>query len=67
MKQILSNLANIELVKFCKENGIKANGSDGSGSRVRYDGRFKYSLVTGYGKLIASVQFHKLQVPTFSI
>ena len=68
MKQILFNLALIDLNNFCKANGIKANGADGSGGRLVYDGRFKYSLVTvSDGKLIASVQFHKNQVPTHSL
>jgi hypothetical protein len=67
MKQILFNLALIDLNEFCAANGIKANGKDGSGSRLKYDGRFKYSLVTvSNGKVIASVQFHKSQVPTYS-
>lgn len=67
MKEILNNLALIDLTKFASQNGIKANGMDGSGSRLKYDGRFKYSLITvSNGKLIASVQFHKNQVPTHS-
>jgi hypothetical protein len=68
MKKILDNLALIDLTAFCRAHGIKANGADGSGGRLKYDGRFKYSLVTvSNGKLIASVQFHKHQVPTHTV
>jgi hypothetical protein len=67
MKQILSNLALFGLTNFCTANRIAANGPDGEGSRLKYDGRFKYSLVTVGGKLIASVQFHKNRVPTHSL
>jgi hypothetical protein len=60
MKQILLNLARINLTNFALQNGINC-----SGSRVVYDGRFKYSLVSiSDGKLLASVRFHKSSVPT---
>ena len=62
MEKILENLALIGLNKFCDENGI-----DYSGSRVIYDGCFKYTLARyGDGKLLASVQFHKSSVPTYT-
>lgn len=62
MKQILANLALFDLIAFAHQNGINC-----SGSRLVYNGRFKYSLVTTEGgKLLASVQFHKTSVPTHS-
>ena len=59
MKQILDNLALIDLSNFCAGQRINC-----SGSRLWYEGRFKYSLVAADGTLLASVQFHKNQVPT---
>ena len=63
MKTILANLALIDLTRFCKASGI-----DCSGSHLKYDGRFRYSLVTtASGKLLASVRFHKSSLPTHSL
>ena len=59
MKQILAYLALIDLNSFCAAQRI-----DYSSSRLWYEGRFKYSLVAADGTLLASVQFHKNQVPT---
>lgn len=64
MHQILLNLANIDLITFCKANNI-----DCSGTHVVKKGRgFTYSLVdqiTRNSRL--DVTFHKSQVPTYLI
>lgn len=61
MKEILQNLALIDLVNFCKENNI-----DCSGTHLVKNGRgFKYSLCRDSdGLAVATVSFHKSQVPT---
>lgn len=61
MKEILQNLALIDLINFCKENDI-----DCSGTHLVKRGRgFKWSLVKDADeKSIASVVFHKTSVPT---
>ena len=66
MKAILLNLALIELNRFCKEQGIPANGPDGKGARVEKRARgFVYTLVSvTTGRPIVSVRFHKSQTPT---
>ena len=65
MKAILLNLALRDLIQFCQDAGISANG-DGEGSNVQKIGRgFTYGLFGDVtGKLIATVTFHKNQVPT---
>ncbi len=64
MKQILQNLATIDLLTFCKENKI-----DPSGTHVyKYPRRFEYALVrdeTGRG--IITVSFYKNSVPSHFI
>lgn len=69
MKSILQNLALIELGRFCRENNISTNGPNGEGSIVvKRDRGYIYDLVTAKTwKPIASVRFHKSQVPTFKI
>jgi len=64
MKQILQNLAHIDLLTFCKAQGI-----DPSGSYAVKNGRgFKYSLVRETdGKAFVTVTFHKHQTPTHYI
>ena len=61
MAEILSNLALIDLINFCKEKEI-----DCSGTHLVKNGRgFKYSLVRdGEGRAIVTVSFHKSSVPT---
>ena len=61
MKQILLNLAMIDLIAFCKENNI-----DCSGTHTVKNGRgFNYSLCDEKtGKAIVTVCFHKNSVPT---
>jgi hypothetical protein len=66
MKEILHNIALIELVSFCNRNNIPPNGHNGEGSKVVKRGRgFIYDLVSATtGKMIASVQFHKHALPS---
>jgi hypothetical protein len=61
MQDILYNLAFIDTLKFCKENGI-----DCAGSHLVKNGRgFKYSLVRDEdGRGLVTVIFHKDSVPT---
>jgi hypothetical protein len=63
MQSVLLNLALIHLNRYCQECGIPI-----SGSHVTKVGRgFRYSLVSSdTGATIATVTFHKSQVPTFT-
>jgi hypothetical protein len=65
MKDILSNLALIDLTNFCTEHGLHSS----EGSHLVKNGRgFTYTLVNHDTlKPIASVTFHKHQVPTHLI
>jgi hypothetical protein len=69
MENILMNLANRELLGFCKENGISSNGLDQQGSHVVKNGRgFHFSLVNNSdGYAYVTVTFHKNQTPTFTV
>lgn len=64
MKEILSNLALIDLINFCKANNI-----DCSGTHLVKNGRgFKYSLCRDKdGLAIVTVLFHKSSVPAHFI
>lgn len=65
MKEILQNIALFMLIDFCKDNDI-----DCSGTYLRKDGRgFTYSLrdQETETRRIASITFHKSQVPTYKI
>ena len=64
MKEILSNIALIDLINFCKNNKI-----DCSGTHLAKNGRgFAYSLCRDTdGLAITTVRFHKSQVPTHTI
>jgi len=63
MEQILFNLANIHLMNFCKENNI-----DCSGSHVqKLKRKFNYNLLSSSNELIASITFHKNQIPTYQL
>lgn len=64
MQDVLRNLANRELLGFCKENGI-----DPSGTYAAKDGRgFKYSLFyQNTDERLASVTFTKNSVPQFTM
>lgn len=66
MQDILRNLAALDLIAFCKEHDIPANGYNGEGTHTVKNGRgFKYSMVsTTTGRAIVTVTFHKMQVPT---
>lgn len=60
MKEILENLALIDLIKFCKENKI-----DCSDTCLAKNGKgFKYSLIRNTdGRAIVTVSFSKHSVP----
>lgn len=59
MKEVLQNLALIDLMNFCKENEI-----DYSGSYVKKMGRgFKYGLFRNDGKFLVGVEFTKNSAP----
>lgn len=65
MKEILQNLALIDLINFCKENQI-----DCSGTKLVKNGLrgFKFTLVKiETGRSLVTVSFHKSQVPTHFI
>ena len=61
MKEILFNLALLDTIKFCRDNGI-----DCSGSHLVKNGRgYNYSLVRDSGGLpLVTVGFSKNSVPT---
>lgn len=60
MKQILDNLALRLLNDHARSIGLSI-----SGTVLRYEGRFAYSLVRGNAPVL-SVQFYKTQVPHFT-
>ena len=61
MKNIISNLALIHVMKYCKENNIDCSGSH----LEKYPRKYKYSLIKDLtGKSIATVIFHKSSVPS---
>lgn len=64
MENVLRNMANRELLDFCKENGI-----DPSGTICQKDGRgFRFSLYqTENGYKLVTVLLSKGSVPTFTI
>lgn len=65
MKDILFNLALIDLTNFCTEHNL--HGPEGS-HLVKNGRGFTYTLVThDTERPIASVTFHKMQVPTHLI
>lgn len=59
MKQILNNIALHLLNDHARSINLTI-----SGTSLRYDGRFRYSLIRGNSPVL-SVQFHKTQVPHF--
>ncbi len=64
MKEILANLALIDLTNFCKQNNIDCSGSH----LFRQPRTFRYYLLRDKdGQTIATVTFHKNQIPTHSI
>lgn len=64
MKEILLNLANIDLINFCKRENI-----DCSGTYVVKNGwSYNFSLVKeDTGRAIVTVHFTKNSVPTFLV
>jgi len=61
MKEILQNLALIDLINYCKTNNIDCSGTH----LVKYPRRFTYAIVRDINGLsIATVTFYKSSVPT---
>lgn len=65
MDKILLNLAHIDLLNFCKANKIDPAGVFGS-TVIKLGRGFTYALVSvkDMKTIIATVTFHKSQVPT---
>lgn len=61
MKEILNNLALLDLINYCNKNNI-----DCSGTRLyKYPRRFMYSLLKEKtGRTLVTVTFYKNQIPT---
>lgn len=67
MEKILLNLAMIELNKFCRAHPEKVNCGTMGTKVVKHGRGFTYNLLTAdTDRLIASVQFNKSSVPTFT-
>jgi len=64
MQEILFNLALIDAINYCHQEGVSP-----SGSHLVKDGRgYTYSLLrTATGKKIVSVTFHKNQTPKHTL
>ena len=64
MKEILSNLALLENIKFCKENKIDCSGTH----LYKMPRKYHYYLVNDEtGKALVVTIFHKSQVPSHHI
>ena len=64
MQQILSNLALIDTITFCKQNNIDCSGSH----LYKYPRKQTYALLrTETGKAIVTVTFSKNSTPTHFI
>jgi hypothetical protein len=64
MKEILFNLALIDLIKFCKDNGLDCSGSHAVKSRRCWT----YTLINDQsGRAIVTVTFSKNATPTHTI
>lgn len=64
MEKVLLNLANIDLINFCREQGIDCSGT----SIVKIGRGFTYSLVSSEKRqAIATVSFSKNSVPSHYI
>ena len=61
MKEILSNLALLENIKFCKVNNIDCSGTHG----YKMPRKYHYYLVSDEtGKALVVTIFHKSSVPS---
>ncbi len=61
MKEVLQNLALIDLINFCNEHDIDCSGTH----LYKYPRRFRYALVRQKdGLAILTTTFYKNQVPT---
>lgn len=69
MHQILSNIAMLDTINYCKANNIPANGYNGQGSRlVKYPRRWTYALVeSDTGRAIVTVSYYKNRVPSYFV
>ena len=61
MKEILSNLALIDTINFCKAQGIDCSGTH----LIKYPRRFTYALVKDdTGRAVVTTTFYKNAVPS---
>ena len=64
MKQILLNLAMIDLINFCKQNKIDCSDTH----TYKYPRKYMYSLLKNdTGRTLITVTFHKYAVPSHFI
>jgi len=64
MKQILANLAMLDLINYCKEHDIDCSGTH----VVKYPRAQRYALVKDVdGQALVTVSFYKNQVPLHSV
>lgn len=64
MEKILYNLALVDSINYCKENGIDCSGTH----LFKYPRRFTYALVKDEtGEAILTTTFHKNSIPTRSL
>lgn len=63
MEKILSNLAHIDTITFCKNNNIDCSGSH----LYKYPRRFTYALLQDEtGKALVTVTCHKNSTPSYT-
>jgi hypothetical protein len=64
MKEILNNIALLNLLDYCKANGI-----DPSGTHIaKHQRKYTYTLLKDTtGKALVTVTYYKHQTPTFII
>ena len=65
MKEILNNIALLNLLDYCKANGIDPSGTH----LIKYPRKFTYALLKGSttGKTLVTVTYYKHQTPTYVI
>jgi hypothetical protein len=63
MQQILTNIALLNLLDYCKANGI-----DPSGTHIaKHPRHYTYALLKATGKALVTVTYYKNQVPSYLI
>ena len=62
MKEILSNLALLDTINWCKSNNVDCSGT----KLVKYNRRFTYALYKDItGKAIVTVTYYKNRTPSY--